>query len=711
MSVGQPTSRVEGPLKVTGRARYAADNNPPGLLHGVFVGSQFPVGRLISIDTAAALRLPGIVRILTRADVPVFGKVAEPAGVFRLPMQSDVIEYEGEPVAMVLAETLEAAEAAARAVKVTIERREHVNPGQGRIEPAPTGGPLGDPFSKGDLDAGLRAAASRVTQGYTQPARHHNPMETSATVAVWDGDKVTMYDAVQHSANVPLVFTQALGLAPENVQVLAPHTGGGFGCKGYVWPHQLLTAVAARIVKRPVKVSLTRSQMYSMVTYQALIRQEIDVGGAADGQLTALRHDVVTVCPISDTWSEPSSETSKSLYASPAIVTSQRVERTNVSKPNPMRAPVEGPGTWALESAMDELALALRMDPLDLRIAAHADVDPAHGKPWSSKKLLEAYETGARLYGWRDRASQPKWDGPWRIGHGMATCTMGNFRFPAEARVRLTADGLATVECSTQDIGSGTQTVFVQIAAEALGLPLSQVSIRWGDSALPTAGPVYGSSATMGTGGAVMLAAQDARAKLAELAGASAEGLDVAAALRKTNAEIVGEGKFTLPDNAPFNADGAGTPYAMKTWGAIFLEVGVDPDFGLIRLRRAAGSYSAGRIINPKTARSQMTGGIIWGWGMAALEESVFEPNHGRWLAKNLTNVVLPVNADIPSDIQIHFVDEFDPHSSPTGARGIGELASTGVAAAVAGAVYDAVGVRIRDLPITPSKILARLTS
>lgn len=267
------------------------------------------------------------------------------------------------------------------------------------------------------------------------------------------------------------------------------------------------------------------------------------------------------------------------------------------------------------------------------------------------------------------------------------------------------------MECSTQDIGSGTQTVFVQIAAEALGLPLSQVSIRWGDSALPTAGPVYGSSATMGTGAAVMLAAQDAKAKLAERAGASPEGLDVAAALRKTNAEIIGEGRFTLPGNAPFNADGAGTPHAMKTWGAIFLEVGVDPDFGLIRLRRVAGSYSAGRIINPKTARSQMIGGIIWGWGMAALEESTFEPNHGRWLAKNLTNVVLPVNADIPSDIQVHFVDEFDPHSSPTGARGIGELGSTGVAAAVASAVYDAVGVRIRDLPITPSKILTRLTA
>jgi xanthine dehydrogenase YagR molybdenum-binding subunit len=711
MTAGQPISRVEGPLKVTGHARYAADNNLSGMVHGVLVGAPFSVGRITAINTAGALNVPGVVRVLTRADMPKFGEVGEPAGVFRLPMQSDRIEYEGEPVAIVLAETLEAAEAAAHIVEISMERGTPIAPGNGKLEPAPTGGPLGDPFSKGDLADGLSRAAKHVRQTYTQPGRHHNPMETSATLALWQGEKVTLYDAVQHGANVPIVFGQALGLKPENVHVLAPHTGGGFGCKGYVWPHQLLTAVAARIIGRPVKISLTRAQMYTMVTYQAIMRQEVELGAAADGQLTALRHDVITVCPQNDTWSEPSTEIAKTLYACPAILTSQTVERTNVSKPNPMRAPVEGPGSWALESAMDELALSLGLDPLDLRIAAHADVDPKEGKPWSSKKLLEAYESGAERYGWRTRSSRPRDDGPWRIGHGMATATMGNFRFPAEARVRLTPDGHASVECSTQDIGTGTQTIFSQIAAEALGLPFAQVSIQWGDSALPTAGPVYGSSATMGTGGAILVAAQDAKAKLAQRVGAAADGLDVTAALRKTNAEFIGEGKFTLPGNAPFNADGADTPYAMRTWGAIFVEVGVERDFGLIRLRRAVGSYSAGRIINPKTARSQMIGGVIWGWGMAALEQSQFEPTYGRWLAKNLSNVSVPVNADIPSDIQIHFVDEFDPHASPTGARGIGELAATGVAAAVANAVYDAVGVRVRDLPITPGKLLPAITS
>lgn len=300
-------------------------------------------------------------------------------------------------------------------------------------------------------------------------------------------------------------------------------------------------------------------------------------------------------------------------------------------------------------------------------------------------------------------------DGAWRIGHGMATCTMGNFRFPASARIRLSPAGGAVIEANTHDIGTGTQTVFVQIAAEALGLPLPQVSIRWGDTDLPDAGPVHGSAATMCTGAAVLAAAKDARAKLAAIVGEQPEALDVTAAVRRTNAVIVGEGKFSLANDAPFDADGGTTPYAMRSWGAIFVEVGVDPDFGLIRLRRAVGSYSAGRIINPKTARSQMTGAIIWGWGQAAMEGTPVEPTHGRWLAKNLSSVAVPVNADIPADIQIHFVDEFDPYTSPTGARGIGELGATGVSAAVASAVHDAVGVRIRELPITPARILEAL--
>jgi xanthine dehydrogenase YagR molybdenum-binding subunit len=709
MSAGQPVSRLEGRAKVTGAARYAADNHLGGMLYGVLVTSPVAAGRIRALNAAAALALHGVVRVLTRHDMPKFGKVDLPAAITRLPMQSDTVEYEGETVAIVLGETLEAAEAGAAAVRVDMERFEPVVPGSGEVSAAPAG-PLSSDLDMGDLDGNLARGPAKVDVAYTQPGRHHNPMETSATLAVWQDGRLTVWDAVQHAENVMMVMPAVFGIGREDVRVIAPHTGGGFGSKGYVWPHQILTAAAAKVVGRPVKVSLTRAQMYAL-GYQPIMRQQVAVACDASGRLTALSHESLSVSPLSDTFFEPATSISQSLYATPGLRTREVIERANVTLGTPMRAPAEGPGSWALESAMDELAEAACIDPLDLRIASHADVHPVNGKPWSSKKLLECYEEGARLYGWRERASRPKSDGPWLIGHGMATATMGNFRFPGAAHVRLTPEGRVVVLCNTHDIGTGTQTIFCQIAAEELDLPMDSVSIEWGDTRLPQTGPVYGSSATMGTGGAVLLAARDAKAKLATAAGLPAEGLDVAAALRRTNEEIVGWGRFDLPGGAPFDADGESTPYAMKTWGAIFLEVGVDPDFGIARLRRAVGVYSAGRIINPKTARSQMIGGVVWGWGMATMEGTEFEPTYGRWLAKNLSNVMLPVNADIPSDITIRFIDEVDPHASPMGGRGIGELAATGIAAAVAAAVKDAVGVRVRDLPITPPKILAGLAA
>jgi xanthine dehydrogenase YagR molybdenum-binding subunit len=493
------------------------------------------------------------------------------------------------------------------------------------------------------------------------------------------------------------------------VRVIAPHTGGGFGVKGWVWPHEILTVAAARVTGRPVRLQLTRPQMFSMLGYQPEKTQEVALGCDTAGRLVAARHHDLNVLPMTDTFFDASTAITQALYAVPAVETTERIERVNINLGTAMRAPIEGPGSWALESAMDELAATAGIDPLDLRIASHADRHPTNGKPWSSKKLLEAYEEGARLYGWRTRGERPRTDGPWRIGHGMATATMGNFRYPGGAQVRLGRDG-AVVEAGTNDIGTGVQTMLAQVAADELGLPVERVTVRWGDTTLPVTGPVYGSSATMGTGSAVALAARDARARLAARLGAEADGLDVAAALRGLDDEVVGEGRFRLPEDAAFDADGESTDFAMRTWGALFVEVGVDPDFGLLRLRRAVGVYSAGRIINPRMAESQMIGGMIWGWGMATMEASEVEPVHGRWLAKNLSNVMVPVSADIPSDLQVRFVDEVDPHASAIGARGIGELGAVGVAAAVGAAVHDAVGVRVRDLPITPGKVLAAAT-
>jgi xanthine dehydrogenase YagR molybdenum-binding subunit len=558
-------------------------------------------------------------------------------------------------------------------------------------------------FDKGDVDAARARAAVRVEQTYLQPPRHHHAMETSGTVARWDGDRLTLFDAVQAGSTVIPVVSAALGIDEDDVHVVAPHTGGGFGGKGFIWPHEILAAAAARVVGRPVKLHLRRSDQFSNVGYQPWMEQTVRLAADADGVLLGVEHDVVNNAGLVDTHVEPSTEASKSLYATPSIRLRQLLERVSLNVPTPLRAPVEGPGLWALESAMNELADAVGRDPLDVRLANFAETSPADGRQWSSNRLREAYEQGARRYGWRDRHTRPREDGPWRIGHGMATCSMGSFRYPGAARVRYARDGSVVVESNVHDIGSGAQTVLAQIAAEELGVPLDRVEMRWGDTDLPRTGPTYGSSTTMGTGSAVAAAARDVRKQLADL------GLDadpLAAMDRADVDELVGDGSFGLPDGAEMSMDGAGTPYAMRTWGVIFVEVGVDPDFGLLRLRRAVGVYSAGRIVNPLTARAQMTGGIIWGWGKATMEESDQEPVHGRWLAKNLSNVAVPVNADIPADLDVSFVDEFDEAASLIGAKGIGELGATGVDAAVAAAVFDAVGVRVRDLPILPWKVL-----
>ncbi|HEU4537501.1 MAG TPA: molybdopterin cofactor-binding domain-containing protein, partial [Polyangiaceae bacterium] len=390
-------------------------------------------GRVTSIDAAAALREPGVVRVLTHADMPRFGHAETPtmAQSF-VPMQGDEIRYEGQPVALVLAETVEAAEAGARRVIVRVEASAARAPAEGAwaaidgaaAPPRKSGLLFYEPdFEKGDVEAGLAAAATRVEAAYLQPPRHHNPIEPSATLASWDGDELTVFDATQYVYGVQKTLASLFDLPPERVRVVAQHTGGGFGVKGWVWPHVYLAAAAAKAVGRPVKLALTRANLYSFLGHQPRVAQRVALGADASGRLGAVAHDVVNLTSVSDDYAEFATEASKGLYATPALRTSQRVERANVVTPTAMRAPVEGPGLWALESAMDELAHALGVDPLDLRLANHADVDPATGEPWSSKKLREAYEEGARLFGWRGRPREPRRDGPWLVGQGMASCT------------------------------------------------------------------------------------------------------------------------------------------------------------------------------------------------------------------------------------------------------------------------------------------------
>jgi xanthine dehydrogenase YagR molybdenum-binding subunit len=705
--LGASLPRQEGPAKVTGAARYAADHGADGMLYGVLVGAPVPAGRLRGIDARAGRGVPGVTHVLTHAEMP---KLAEPpvppAASVRVPMQDDKILYEGEPIAIVLAETLESAEHAASLVQADVELAPftaHPRGDRAGAEVPRESGYLTSPADAeiGDIERAFAGAAVRHEATYVQPSRHHNPIEPSATLARWDEGTLTMVDATQWAYGVRIVMCVLFGIAREQVRVRSPHTGGAFGCKGIVWPHQIIAAAAARIAGRPVRIALSRAQMYSTVPYQPQMVQTVSLAASSDGRVAAIEHESINVTSASDDFVEFATQASQTTYAAPAIRVRQRVQRANVNLGTAMRAPVEGCGLWALGSAMNELAAQLRIDPIELRLANYSDVHPFTGQPWSSKKLRDCYEQGARAFGWRRRPSEPERDGPWLVGQGMADCAMGTFRFPSSAEVRLHADGRAVVRSGTQDIGQGIVTVLTQIACGVLGLEPGLVRCEIGDSELPEAGPTFGSSSTMGVGAAVMAAAQDVLAKLRP---ASAEELGEApgagaltAAMRSAGVEeLVGVGSFSPEDSI----------YALQTFGAIFVEVGFDPELGIIRLRRAVGRYSVGRIVNPRTARAQMLGGIVWGWGKATMEASPQDERVGRWLSKNLAGVALPVNADIPSDIDVAFIDEVDEHASPIGGKGIGELGATGVDAAVADAVFHAAGRRIRELPITPDKLV-----
>jgi len=694
-------------VKVTGAARYAADHVAEGMLYGVLVGAPAPAGRLLAIHADAALEVPGVTHVLTHAEMPKLGAPpVPPASSVRVPLADDEFHYEGEPIAVVLAQTLEAAEHAASLVRADIEAAPFTAHPRGEragaVMPRQSGY-LSDATDAehGDVERAVAGAQVRQSATYVQPSRHHNPMEPSATLAEWHNGTLTMVDATQWAFGVRMVMCALFDLGPDQVRVRSPHTGGGFGCKGLVYPHEIIAAAAARVAGRPVRVALSRAQMYSTVAYQPQIVQTVSLAASGDGRLAAIEHESINMTSVDDDFVEYATLASRTTYAAPAIRIRQRVHRANVNLGTAMRAPLEGPGLWALGNAMNELAAQLQIDPLDLRLANYADVQPFSGQPWSSKKLRECYEQGARAFGWRRRPNAPGRDGPWLVGQGMADCGMSTIRFAASAQVRLHADGRAVIQSGTQDIGTGIVTIMTQVACDVLGLKPDQVTCEIGDTALPEAGPTFGSSSTMGVGSAVVAAAHDVLAKLRERSGHGlddAPGMDaLVTAMQAADAEeLVGTGSFTPQD----------TECALHTFGAIFVEIGFDPELGIVRLRRAVGRYSIGRVINPRMAHAQVVGGVVWGWGKATMEASRYDERLGRWLSKDLAGVALPVNADIPSDIDVAFIDEVDEHASPIGGKGLGEIAATGVDAAVADAVFHVTGRRIRELPITPDKLV-----
>jgi xanthine dehydrogenase YagR molybdenum-binding subunit len=488
-----------------------------------------------------------------------------------------------------------------------------------------------------------------------------------------------------------MVLAAAFALPADQVHISRPFVGGGFGCKGFVHPHQLLTAAAARVLGRPVKLVLSRAQMFTGCGHQPATRQTVTLAAARDGALSAVDHHSVNAAARADDYTEFATAGTRWLYATPALRVTTRVERLDRPQPNPMRAP--GPGMFAVESAMDELAYRLGVDPVVLRLRNEPEVDPVTGQPFSSRPLRACLLEGTRRFGWDSRPPQPRSmrAGSDLLGWGMAVATMDTFRFACSARIRAEANGRVVVEAGTQEIGTGLPAIMTTIAADVLGVPADSVEVHHSDTSLPAAGMTAGSSATMGVGSAVSLAASQLRDKLTAL-DPSAQG---------SPAELLtAAGLSSLEAQARW--DPAESPLSIHTYGAVFVEVRVDADLGPVRMNRCVGVYGAGRIINPLAARSQMIGGITWGLGQALLERSTFEPTLGRFLSKNLAGYIIPSNADI-GDIDVSFVDD---HASPLGAKGIGELGAVGVAAAIANAAFHATGVRVRDLPITIDRLL-----
>jgi xanthine dehydrogenase YagR molybdenum-binding subunit len=735
-AIGRPISRSDGRLKVTGGARYTADLPVDGMTHAAIVHGTIANGRTVSIDTRAAEKAPGVLAVFTHRNMPRMNPAPKPWshlhpwGQSYLPLQDDAIHYAGQPVALIVAATLDEASHAGTLVHVEYEAGQPVVFGAQSLKHAVAPPQFLWPVSSsvGDAGRGIAAGAVRIEQTYTTSDRHHNQMEPHVTTALWHPDgSLTLHETTQHIFGTKELVSIVLGLPPAKINVVSEFLGGGFGGKAYVWPHTLLAAIAAKVLNRPVRLQLTRAQMYSMAGHQPATVQTVALGAGRDGKLTGIRHDSISPTSVFDNYIEYAANCSRSLWgASGGIATDHKIVHVNRNTPTVMRSPHEALGHFALESAMDELAYATGIDPVEMRLRNDTAIDPYSGRPFSTRALRACLTAGAARFGWDKRMPEPRSmrDGQYLIGQGVASAIYTHWRWPAKARVTLRRDGSALVEAGMHDLGTGTYTVMQQVAADTLGLPPEKVTVRLGDTRLPPSHAAIGSATMANAGASVLLAARAARDKAIGLAltgrdapFAGAAPGDVLASegglmLARKNPQISyaelleRNGLCALVGDADYDpVEEANGPKAIYSFAATFAEVRVDPDLGLVRLNRFVGAYDAGRIINPKTARSQAIGGAIWGVGQALLEQSETDPVTGRFLNRNYSGYLVPTNADIP-EIDVLFVGEFDEEASPLGAKGLGELTAVPVAPAIANAVYHATGKRVRDLPITVEKIL-----
>jgi xanthine dehydrogenase YagR molybdenum-binding subunit len=720
--IGKETSRVDGVAKVTGRAKYAAEFRVPNLAYGFIVLGSIAKGAIDTIDTRAAEAAPGVIRVFTHVNTP---KLA-PRDKSFMALQSDRIFFNAQPVALVVAETYEQARHAARLVTVSYRSEAHGTDterlrGEARaVAGAKPAQPRGNPAEA------LQAAAVKIEAEYRIPIEHHNPIEPHAAIAFWQADTLTMFAKTQNVYDVRTDLAARFGIPETQVNVIAPFVGGAFGASLRPHYYPALTAMAARELKRPVKVVYTRTQMYTGHGYRPYTIQRIALGADRSGKLSATVHEAVHNTSAFEDFSDDTTGFARQVYACPNLHAPLKIVPTDLSTPTWMRAPGAVSGMFALECAMDELAYALKIDPLELRLINYAEKDPESGRPFSSKALRECYRLGAEKFGWKDRKFEPRSmrDGRQLVGWGMATGIWGAMQMPASAKVSLRIDGSASVASSATDIGPGTYTVMAVIAAEYLGLKPEQVSVELGDTKLPRAPAQGGSWTTASVGSAVHGAALAIGARLlslanqqgnSPLAGASAadvEMLDGQLRIRNDPSRFVSmsevmkrHGLNEIVETFEARPPKEREKYATLAHGAQFVEVKVEPDLGIIRVSRVFEVTASGRIINPKASHSQEIGGVVWGIGMALQEATDIDHRYGRIMNPNLQHYHVPVNADV-HDIETMFVEEDDAIVNPLGVKGMGELGMVGIPAAIANAVFHATGRRIRELPITPEKLL-----
>jgi xanthine dehydrogenase YagR molybdenum-binding subunit len=694
-AIGTALDRIDGPQKVTGSAKYAYEYPADRVTYVVPIQSTVARGRIAALASSAALALPGVLAVLWHGNAP---RLAPPDDQDLAVFQSDAVAYRGQFVAAVVAETLETAREAASLVTIKYEvqphdvelradradlyRPEYVPQKAAPFYPADS--------ARGEVEAALAEAPVSLDLTYTTPTEHHNPLEPHATVAIWNDDDegVTVYDTSQGVGIRLNDIATAFGLSPERVHVIAPYVGGGFGSRGFTHPYAILTVMAARVARRPAKLAQTRQQMFGPAGYRSPTIQHVRLGAGRDGRLTAIAHEVVAQTSALYEMTEPAAVATRTMYAAPNRLTTHRLAQLHLPANSWMRAPGESPGMFALESAMDELAVACGVDPIELRIRNEPTVDPETGLPFSSRSLVACLREGAERFGWapRDPAPRRRRAGRWLAGTGVAASTYPAVQLPASAHIALDASGRYRVRIAASDIGQGAWTVLTQIAAEALEAPVKQVQVEIGDSALPQAFPAWGSTGTASWGWAIVDAAQQLRTRLQDEFGGvvPAEGLEA---------------------TGGFNGNSQAQQFSMHTFGAQFAEVRVNEDTGEVRVPRLLGVFAAGRIINPKTARSQLLGGMTWGLSMALHEASVLDPRFGDYVNHDFAEYHIASNADV-GGIEVAWIDEDDSHVNPLGAKGIGELGIVGTAAAIANAVYHATGIRVRDLPITLDKLL-----